>query len=110
VEIERFKTDQLLLKETAAQIQKDFASCGLEIHFTGEEVFPYEMLLKQVTQHISGLVRTNFVQLQTLLYRIDIPEKVFLKLKQSPYFADEMGKIILEREFFKVVSRHRYKP
>lgn len=110
-EIEKFKTDQFILKETAEQIQKDFASCGIEIFFSGKEVFPYESLLHQVENHISRLITDHLIQLQTLLYRIDIPEGSYFKLKKDANsFPNELSRLILEREFMKVVTRHLYKP
>jgi len=110
-EVEIFKTDQIVLKETAEQIQKDFASCGIEIFFSGKEIFPYESLLNQVEHHIHHLISHHLIQLQTLLYRVDIPEGTYFKLKKhANSFPNELSRLILEREFMKVVTRHLYKP
>ena len=109
-EIEKYKTEQVVLKETAGQLQKDLESCGMEIRFPEADTIPYESLLNQVEFYIEKLLRENVSALQTLLYRVDIPEKNFVHLKStSEKFAHDLARLILEREFMKVVTRRMYK-
>ena len=48
---------------------------------------------------------TNLLQ---LLYTIDIPEKDFLKLVQSPNFLPTIASMVLKREAMKVYYREKY--
>ena len=110
LEIEKYKTEQVILKETVRQLQRDFESCRIEIHFSETDTMPYETLLSQVEFYIEKLLSENVSKLQALLYRVDIPEKNFLHLQQNAVsFPNELARLILEREFMKVVTRRMYK-
>ena len=114
-EVEKFRKDLQVLKETAQQVQKDFESCGLDIDFSvpmfREEILPYEELLNRVKSQVEKSMKMQEGAFHNLLYRIDIPEKNFVQLKStSNDFIHDVSRLILEREFMKVVTRRYYKP
>ena len=107
-DLEKFRTDLQVLKETAQQAEKDFYTCGLELALT-EEVLPYDALLSRVVDQVEESIRRSGA-LQNLLYRVDIPESKFVQLKDtSENFVLDLSRLILEREFMKVVTRRLYK-
>ena len=110
-EVEAYRNDRAVLEETARQVQKDFESCGLEIQFTKEETLTYDVLLVQVKEQVEALVQRHSGAFQNLLYRVDILEKNFIQLQQtSTDFLHDLSRLILEREFMKVVTRKMYSP
>ena len=110
-EIETFRNDNVVLMETAGQVRKDFESCGLEIQFSKNDALTYDDLLVTVKEHVETLVQRQSGAFQNLLYRVDIPEKNFIQLQQtSTDFLHDLSRLILEREFMKVVTRKMYSP
>jgi len=110
-DVERFRTDLHVLKETAQQVQKDFESCGLEIQWISQESLTYDFLLSRVKEQVEALITRRSGSFQNLLYRIDIPERNFIQLQEtSNDFLHDLSRLILEREFMKVVSRKIYDP
>ena len=110
-EVEAYRNDRAVLEETARQVQKDFESCGLEIQFTKEEAHTYDVLLAQVKEQVESLIQRQSGTFQNLLYRVDIPEKNFIQLQHtSTDFLHDLSRLILEREFMKVVTRKMYSP
>jgi hypothetical protein len=108
-DLERFRTDRQILGETAQQVQKDFTTCGLDIGLGDEEVLPYEVLLGRVRQQVEQSLRGTPDAFHQLLYRVDIPEKNYVRLQHaSADFVTDLSKLIPEREFMKVVSRRLY--
>jgi hypothetical protein len=107
-DVEKYRNDLQVLKETAQQVQKDFSSCGLDFNLTGEEINAYELLLTNVHEKVE-IAAGRHGALQQLLYRVDIPEKNFVMLKDtSEDFFHDLSKLILEREFMKVITRKFY--
>lgn len=110
-EVDKFRTDLQVLRETAQQVQKDFESCGLEFQIANQEVLPYEGLLASVKEQVDALIQRHSGAFQNLLYRVDIPERNFIQLQQtSNDFLHDLSRLILEREFMKVVTRKMYGP
>ena len=109
-EVEKFRKDLQVLKETAQQVQKDFETCGLGISFSENEILLYEELLSRVKQQVEKSMKMQEGAFHNLLYRIDIPEKNFVQLKTtSNDFIHDLSRLILEREFMKVVTRRLFK-
>jgi hypothetical protein len=107
-DIEKFRNDVQVLRDTGTQVQKDFASCGLDPGLEGPGLVSYELLLTRVLDQLEEALRRQGV-FQNLLYRIDIPESSFVRLKESSEnFMEDLGKMILEREFMKVITRKLY--
>jgi len=111
-EIERSKQEEKFVLLTAEQIRKDFAMFGLEVTFSGNVVFAYQELFKQLKIYIDDLLSNDYERLMSLLYQIDLSEKELTK--QDPGYAFEtLSEIvthkILERELKKVLIRTYFK-
>ncbi len=108
-EIEKFKYNELIIKETALQVIKDFASFGMEVNFPGDISYAYESLYFQLTRIIAELLQREPEKLSALLYQIDLDES---RLQSQPELFSEhefISGMILEREFFKVLTRHYFR-
>ena len=107
-DLEKFRHDVQVLQDTGAQVQKDFSSCGLDPGLDDAPNLSYDLLLMRVLDQLEEALRRTGT-FQNLLYRVDIPESVFLRLKESSEnFMQDLAKMILEREFMKVVTRKMY--
>ena len=103
-----FNKDSFVLK-TQQQIEKDFAKYGIDFPDTFVtkplSKIEIESLLQEKITVIMKFGETNLLQ---LLYTIDIPEKDFLKLVQSPNFLPTIASMVLKREAMKVYYREKY--
>lgn len=109
-EIEQAKTSETIIRDTAEQVIKDFATFGMEVHFPDDLHFAYDNLFEQLKIILFDLIRGNSARLSPLLYQIDVDEKKIRK--EAPELLGEhewMAEIILEREFMKVLTRHYFK-
>ncbi len=95
-----------VIRDCAAQVQKDLAMYGFDIQFSGDHLGAYEELFAQLEPIVAdGLLRRGGT-LQELLYRIDVSEQ---KVREAA-LADEpwsvsITRLILWRELQKVVIR-----
>jgi hypothetical protein len=108
-EIEKLKLNELIIKDTALQVIKDFASFGMEVKFPADLEYAYDSLFNQLKIIIAALVRSEPEKLSALLYQIDIDER---KLRGNlPVISEDelLCRLILEREFLKVVTRYYFK-
>ncbi len=108
-EIENFKRNEQIIRDTAKQVIKDFATFGMEISFPGDISFAYDSLFFQLKIIIAELLRREPEKLSALLYQIDLDES---KLKSEPDAFTEhefISAMILEREFLKVLTRYYFK-
>jgi hypothetical protein len=111
-EIERYKQDEDIVRQTAQQIIKDFAQFGMEIHFSGNLQMAYDELFAQTKKHITNLLDSNYPKLLTLLYQIDLNSNKIAKeqaLNEELTEAELLTKLIIERELLKVLFRIYYK-
>jgi hypothetical protein len=108
-EIEKFKKNKLIIKDTALQVIKDFANFGMDVSFPGDISFAYDSLFQQLKIIIADLLEREPEKLSALLYQIDLDES---KMKKEPELFTEhvfISEMILEREFLKVLTRHYFK-
>jgi len=108
-EIEKLKFNELIIKDTALQVIKDFASFGMEVSFPGDLNLAYENLHQQLKIIIAELLEREPEKLSALLYQIDLDEN---RLKSEPALFTEheyISEMILEREFLKVLTRHYFR-
>lgn len=108
-EIENFKRNEQIIRDTAKQVIKDFATFGMEISFPGDISFAYDSLFSQLKIIIAELLRREPEKLSALLYQIDLDEN---SLKSEPEVFTEhefISSMILEREFLKVLTRYYFK-
>ena len=109
-EIERSKQSEEIIRETAVQVIKDFATFGMDVEFPADLQYAYDNLFEQLKVIVAGLLQTNPEKLSALMYQIDLDEK---KVRESeiPLFNEHewISDLILEREFLKVLTRHYFK-
>lgn len=108
-EIEKFRLNEQIIRETALQVIKDFASFGMNVSFPGDLNYAYNELFQQLKLIISDLLEHEPEKLSALLYQIDLDET---RLKKEPELFTEyeyISEMILEREFLKVLTRHYFK-
>ena len=108
-EIEKFKLNEQIIRDTAVQVIKDFASFGMEVTFPGDISYAYESLFLQLKHKVSELLEREPEKLSALLYQIDLDES---RLKSEPGLITEheyISRMILEREFLKVLTRYYFK-
>ena len=109
-EIEKSRQNERIVQDTALQIIKDFRSFGIEIDFPEDLVYAYDNLYKQLVLHIENLLRKEPERLASLLYQIDLDEKKLKSPEVELFYEHEwISKLILEREFLKVLTRHYFK-
>ena len=109
-EIERSKFNEEIIRDTASQVIKDFATFGLYINFPEDIHYAYDDLFDQLVLHIEELMKVNPEKLSSLLYQIDIDEKKMHYSKPEAFHEHEwVTEMILEREFMKVLTRHYFK-
>lgn len=101
-----------LIKDTAAQIIKDFDMFGMEVKFSGSAYNAYEELFDQVHPHIKKLIDSNQSKFMGILYRIDLSDEQIKKAVSengSEPFSEIVTDLIIKRELQKVVIRNHYK-
>lgn len=109
-EIEKSKLNAAIVKETAEQVIKDFATFGMDISFPEDIHYAYDELFEQLKVLIAQLMGKYPEKLAALLYQIDIDEKK-IKNPEVEFFSEHewISEMILEREFLKVLTRHYFK-
>jgi hypothetical protein len=108
-EIEKLKLNEMIIRDTARQVIKDFGSFGMEVVFPGDISYAYESLFAQLKTIIADLLEREPEKLSALLYQIDLDES---RLKTEPELFTEyefISQMILEREFQKVLTRYYFK-
>lgn len=110
-DISIYKNDAAIITETAAQVEKDFASNGIDISFSGNSFTAYDKLFPQVKAVVKNLLENNRGKFAQLLYTIDLSEQKVNHIFSENTFTDSVEKItqfILERELFKVITRKHF--
>ncbi|RLD77121.1 MAG: hypothetical protein DRJ10_12500 [Bacteroidetes bacterium] len=101
-----------VIRETAAQIMKDFALFGIQILFSGKIESAYDELLEQLVSQINILLENDDKILLSVLYQVDISEKDLRKTKLDFPNYDQVEVIahqIIARDLKKVLSRRYFK-
>ena len=110
--LEKYRQDLEIIRETAAQLIRDFSMRKLEIVFSGNELTAYDELLIQVEPLIVEMYKNNKSGFQVLLYQIDISEQSFKKLitSSSPEnFSKRISELIIQREFQKILTKRFFR-
>ena len=109
-EIEKSKLNEQIIRETSEQVIKDFGIFGMEIYLPEDLNYAYDDLFEQLKMIIFELMQKRPEKLSALLYHIDVDEKK-MKAKSPQIFEEHewITDLILEREFFKVLTRHYFK-
>lgn len=111
-EIRKYYKEEALIRETAAQVIKDFGLFEMDIRFIGDKDTPYQELYEQVLPYIAEMLGNNTTNLFSLLYQIDIPDKWWEEIRQetSPSgLAAAIADAILQRELLKVLTRNHFR-
>ena len=112
-DISIYKNNEEIIRLTAAQVEKDFASNGIDISFSGNIATAYDELFVQVKPVVKNLLENNRNKFSQLLYTIDLSERRANEIFADNSFADAVEKItqfILERELLKVITRKHFTP
>ncbi|MDQ1772589.1 hypothetical protein [Labilibaculum euxinus] len=110
--IEPYRNREEVIRQVAAQIEKDFDQFGLEVKFSGEIHNAYEELFSQLNEHLTHLLDRDYHRLILLLYQIDVSEKQIIKTELN--FPDVpkselLTELIILRELKKVLIRNYFK-
>jgi hypothetical protein len=108
---EKYRTDSAIIQETANQVVKDFAIKDFELKLSGNPYFAFDELVVQLMPLVERLFREDPQLFQSLLYRIDIPEKDYkrvLAAGNKTDFGMELSELIIRREFQKVITRRYF--
>ncbi len=101
-----------LIKETAAQIIKDFGEFNLDLTFSGDTGTFYKELSQQMVAHVEELLQNSHSRFLGLLYRIDIGKKEIdlyqMEMKGQSYAAI-ITELIIHRELKKVLTRDYFR-
>jgi hypothetical protein len=101
-----------IVRETAAQIMKDFGMFGLEITFSGNVANAYEELHKQLVDQITNLIHSNYDKLLSVLYQVDITEREIAQAQiDLPHYnhVEIISHQVIARELKKVLWRIYFK-
>jgi hypothetical protein len=110
-DIEIAKSNLDAVKQTAAQVIKDFATFSIEIEFPENLNLAYDELFDQVNDCIHSLLYGDREKLMSLLYRIDLSEA---NMKTARSAIDQnteaviISELILHRELQKVLIRNYF--
>lgn len=108
-EIEKYRHDLEVIRNTAKQVIKDFGLYGIEIIFSGNELTAYDELKQQLVPALAKLYQSG--TFTALLYRIDVDEKKVNEIMNNTAAenkASQLASLVIEREFIKVLLRKLY--
>lgn len=107
--VELFNTHRPLVQKTIEQINKDMAGYGFELTVVDLNLINYQALLNILSEGLKKIDIAGRNNLQSILYRIDIPEKHFTPFATSnSYYYQQLADLIIRREYFKVAARIKY--
>ena len=108
-DIELAKSNLNVIKQTANQVIKDFATFSIDIRFPENIQLAYNELFDQVNDCIQNLLRKNPEKLMSLLYRVDLSEGSMKTARSAVNRNTEaviISELILHRELQKVLIRN----
>jgi hypothetical protein len=107
--IHLFNRNQQIVEKTIEQLNKDFYDYDIDFILSNKGESSYQNLILQISDVLKELSKQSGNKLQSLLYRIDIPEKLYVNiLKTNENYFEQLADIILRRECFKVITRINY--
>jgi hypothetical protein len=110
--IELYKSRADIIRQTVAQVEKDFGMFGIPVMFTGNTEMAYAEMFSQLNIHISDLLQHNFGKLSALLYQIDLGEDKIVEAgrEHSDWGLPEViTELVIHRELKKVLLRNYFK-
>jgi len=110
--LEEVKHRTEIIRQTVAQVVKDFSMFGIEIGFSGNTEMAYAELFDQLLVHIENLLENDPSRLYSLLYQIDLPEhRVNEAAMEHPDWSLQavITELVIHRELKKVLIRNYFK-
>lgn len=110
--IEPYKNRTEIIRQTVAQIEKDFNMFGMDIAFSGNTEMAYQEMFVQLQHLIFQLMDSNHGKLSALLYQIDLGEaKIVEASMEHPNWslAEVITELVIHRELKKVILRNYFK-
>lgn len=107
-----FLNKEDVIRETVAQIMKDFALFSIKLTFSGKLETAYDELLKQLGSQITTMLENDDEILLSVLYQVDISEKDLRKTKLDlPNYnqVEVIAHQIIFRDLKKVLTRRYFK-
>lgn len=107
----RYHKDREIVRKTALQVAKDFATFGFDITFPDNLLMAYDELFDQLAPVIRDLIEIQSGKLYALLYTIDLSEAAIRKGTAEMGdmdLSDAVTHLILERELKKVLTREYF--
>ncbi|RZT92441.1 hypothetical protein EV201_2917 [Ancylomarina subtilis] len=112
INVSKYRDKVEIIKQVAAQIEKDFYQFGFEVQFSGNPHNAYDELFSQIIEHVAYMLSQDYHRLVLLLYQIDLSEKEILKNEIKYPNADKhqlLSELIIQRELKKVLIRNYFK-
>ena len=112
IEVSKYRDKVEILRQVAAQIEKDFYQFGFEVKFSGEPADAYNELFAQINEHVAFMLSQDYHRLVLLLYQIDLSEKEIIKNELKYPNMDKhqlLSEMIIQRELKKVLIRNYFK-
>ena len=96
-----------MLKNLIAQLNKDLSLSGIETQFNLN--WSPAILIDNLNEIVSTLMKNDFQRFANLLYRIDVSEKKIREIGTSDFdvIVGEITVMILQKEWQKVWFRNR---
>ncbi len=110
--VKLFLNKEDIIRETAAQIMKDFGMFGIEITFSGDAENAYYELHDQLVNHISEYLNRDYGKLMSVFYQVDITEKEIQRTaNEMPEYneIEVLAHQVIFRDLKKVLFRRYYK-
>lgn len=107
-EVEAFFDSRSFVEKTAAQINKDLSGLtdmSIQLDDLDQQKDVLGFFLGHIETALIDLIKLN--QLQQFIYRVDLPEKDFLK-QLSAGDLTELAYLVLRREAKKVYLKERF--
>ena len=111
-DIELYKTQELIIRQTVEQVKKDFTMFGIDVDFTGDTTMAYDEMFYQLSLHIATLLEEDPHRLSALLYQVDLGENKIAEagVKHPEWTLPELiTELVIHRELKKVLIRNYYK-
>ena len=112
INVSKYRDKVEILRQVAAQIEKDFYQFGFDVKFSGEPVDAYNELFVQINEHVAFMLSQDYHRLVLLLYQIDLNEKEIIKNELKYPNVDKhqlLSEMIIQRELKKVLIRNYFK-
>lgn len=106
--IELFNSQKDLVQKTLNQINKDFAGFVPHFHFELAAGTSYQFIQEQIAAVLKDISTEGSYKLNSLLYRIDMPEIFFPDNPLKTNYFLMLADAIIRREYFKVTARIKF--